>query len=328
MADRSIVTQVGLGDLKFALQEVAQNLFSHINSSLSKAHGLNIINGYVDSNGNDLTTFQDSQGNVMGNYQILFFIGNVPYFAPANLTALAGQPETNGSINTDTAQEDAFSQQGGSAWVTGYTSDQVAQAEAINTDVLVGHTQQIYYATHGNMAVTASTTFNSLGAQVGTHLVTLRYNGLVYQIPVCDRFGGPSQLWRGFGFAADNGFTSNTAVFAHNYSGGYGSGSIFYRDGRGTLPRTVTLQINERQDGSGNWTDVPLAGGSFQLNDGNPVLVAAYDVTYPQTLYTFTISVRTLSDHPILLAVFRVKIVNEAGTIFSPTCFVYAYDLD
>jgi hypothetical protein len=42
------------------------------------------------------------------------------------------------------------------------------------------------------------------------------------------------------------GFTSNTGVFAHNYSGGYGSGSIYYKDGGGTLPRTVTLQINER----------------------------------------------------------------------------------
>lgn len=328
MADRSIVTQVGLGDLKFALQEVAENLFTHINSSLSKAHGLNIINGYVDANGNDLTTFQDSQGNVMGNYQILFFIGNVPYFAPANLTVLPGQPETNGSIDTDTEQADAFSQQGGSAWVTDYTSDQVAQAEAINTDVLVGHTQQIYYATHGNMAVTSSITFNSLGAQVGSHLVTFRYNGLVYQIPVSNRFGGPSQIWRGFGFAADTGFTSNTATFAHNYSGGYGSGSIFYKDGEGTHPRTVTLQINEHQAGDGNWTDVPEAGGSFQLDSGNPVIVGAYNVTYPQNPYSFLISVRTLSDHPILLAVFRVKIVNEAGTVFSPVCFVYAYDLD
>jgi hypothetical protein len=90
MADRSIVTQVGIEDLKFALSEVAENLSTHINASLSKAHGLNIINGYIDSDGNDLTTFQDSQGNVMGNYQLLFFINNVPYFAPALATALDG----------------------------------------------------------------------------------------------------------------------------------------------------------------------------------------------------------------------------------------------
>jgi hypothetical protein len=325
MSDRSIVTQVGIEDLKFALSEVAENLSKHINASLSKAHGLNIVNGYIDANGNDLTTFQDSQGNVMGNYQILFFIGNVPYFAPALATALAGQPATNGSIDTSIVTDNG---PGGSAWVTDYTSDQVAQAQAMNTDVLIGHTQQIYYSTHGSMSVIPQNTFNSLGAQIGTHLVTFRYNGQIYQIPVSNRFGGPVQTWRGFGFAADTGFTTNTGVFAHNYSGGYGSGSLFYKDGGGTLPRTVTLQINERQDGSGNWTDVPLAGGSFQLNDGNPVLVTAYSVTYPQTLYTFTISVRTLSDHPILLAVFRVKIVNEASTVFSPNCFVYAYDLD
>jgi hypothetical protein len=327
MADRSIATQVGLSELKFALQEVAQNLFSHINASLSKAHGLNLINGYVDGDGNDRTTFQDSQGNVMGVYQLQFFIGNVPYYAPADATALEGQPETNGSIDTST-EADEFSQQGGSAWVTDYTSDQVTQAESMNTDVLVPHSQQIYYSTHGNMTVSTSPTFNSLGAQVGTHLVTMRYNGIVYQIPVSDRFGGPAQMWRSFALAADPGFTSNTAVFAHNYSGGYASDPIYYRDGAGTLPRTVTLQINERQDGAGNWTDVPLAGGSFQLNDGEPVIVGAYNVTYPQTLFTFTISVRTLADHPILLAVLRVKIVNEAGTILSPNLFVYAYDLD
>lgn len=328
MADRNIVTQVGLSDLKFALLEVAENLFSHINTSLSKAHGLNIINGYIDSNGNDLTTFQDSEGNVMGNYQLLFFIGNVPYFAPANFTVLEGQPETNGSIDTSTDDDDEFTMRGGSAWVTDYTSDQVAQAQAINNDVLLPHTGQIYYSTHGSMTVTTSPTFNSLGAQVGSHLVTMRYNGIVYQVPVSDRFGGPAQMWRGFSLAADPGFTSNTAVFARNYSGGYGSDPIYYKDGAGTLPRTVTLQINERQDGGGNWTDVPAAGGSFQLNDGEPVLVAAYSVTYPQSLFSFVISVRTLSDHPILLAVFRVKIVNEAGTIFSPNVFVYAYDLD
>jgi hypothetical protein len=82
------------------------------------------------------------------------------------------------------------------------------------------------------------------------------------------------------------------------------------------------------QDGDGNWTDIPLAGGSFQLNDGNPVIVGAYNVTYPQTFTRSLISVRTLSDHPIIMAVFRVKVVNEAGTVFSPNCFVYAYDLD
>lgn len=327
MADRNIVTQVGLSDLKFALQEIAQNLFSHINASLSKAHGLNIINGYVDADGNDRTTFQDSQGNVMGTHQLLFFIGNVPYYAPANLTALAGQPETNGSIDTST-QDEGFDQRGQSSWVTDYTSQQVAQAEAINVDVLIEHTQQIYYSTHGSMTVTTSTTFNSLGATVGSHLVSLRYNNIVYQIPVSDRFGGPAQLWRSFALAADPGFTSNTAVFSHNYSGGYHNDPIYFKDGAGTLPRTVTLQINEQQNGSGNWIDVPEAGGSFQLNDGNPVNIGAYNVTYPQSLYSFIIGLRTLSDHPIPLAVLRVKIVNEAGTIFSPSVFVYAYDTD
>jgi hypothetical protein len=327
MSERSIVTQVGIEDLKFALGEVAENLSKHINSSLSKAHGLNIINGYVDSDGNDRTTFQDSEGNVMGQYQLLFFINNVAYYAPAQATALEGQPETNGSIDTSDT-DDEFDEQGGSAWVTDYTSDQVAQAEAMNVDVLITHTGQIYYATHGNMTVSVQTTFNSLGAQIGTHLVTFRYSGVVYQIPVSNRFGGPAQLWRGFAMAGDVGFTSNTAVFARNYSGGYHNDPIYYRDGSGTLARTVTLQINERNDGAGNWTDVPEAGDSFQLNDGEPINVAAYNVTYPQTIYSFSIGVRTLADSPLLLAVFRVKVVNEAGTVFSPPCFVYAYDLD
>ena len=194
MAERNIVTQDGLADLKFQLQEVAENLSAHINASLSKAHGIVALEGYTDADGNDLTTYQDSVGDVVGNYFIRFTVDNVHYYAPAKTTALAGQEESTGSI--DTGEEDDFQEVGGSAWVTIYASEQAADAEAINTDVLVPHTRVPHWDAHGGMTILNTTTFDTDGHQVGTHIVQLRVGTNVYNIPVSDRFGGPLQLPR------------------------------------------------------------------------------------------------------------------------------------
>jgi hypothetical protein len=189
--DRSIVTNVGIEDLKFALSEVAENLSAHVNASLSKAHGINIVNGYIDASGNDLTKFRDSLGNIMGDYFLQFTVDAVNYWAPAKATALAGQADSNGSVDTST--EEDFEAQGGSAWVTDYTSDQTTQAQSMNTDVLIPHTRQPHWNTHGGMTVATQNTFNSVGGTVGDKVIRIRFGDNVYSIPVSSRFGGPVQ---------------------------------------------------------------------------------------------------------------------------------------
>jgi hypothetical protein len=194
MPDRNIVTQVGIEALKFALAEIAENLNAHINASLSKAHGVNIVAGFIDDDGNDRTTYQDSNGDIIGNYFLRFAINNVIYFAPAVVTALPGQDETSGAVNT--SPEGEFEGQGGSAWVTDYTSDQVSQANAINTDVLILHTRQPHASTHGSMTAVLQSTFSNLGHTVGTHVVQLKIANNVYTIPCSTRLGGPLQAPR------------------------------------------------------------------------------------------------------------------------------------
>jgi hypothetical protein len=194
MAERNIVTQDGLVDLKFQLQEVAENLSAHINASLSKAHGVVVLQGYTDADGNDLTTYQDSVGDILGNYFIRFTVDNVHYYAAAITTALAGQDESTGSI--DTGEEDDFQSVGGSAWVTNYVSQQAADAEAINTDVIIPHTRNPHWDAHGSLTILNTPTYDTDGHQIGTHIVRMRIGGNVYNIPVCDRFGGPLQVPR------------------------------------------------------------------------------------------------------------------------------------
>lgn len=200
MADRNIVTQVGIEDLKFALAEIAENLDSHINASLSKAHGINLITGYVDAYGNDLTTYRDSNGDLVASYFIRFTIDGVVYYAPASFTTLDGQPATNGSV--DTSPDTDTSPESGSSWVTDYTSDQVAQAESINNDVLVEHTRRPHWDAHGGLTVLTQDSFSNLGHKVGTHIIQMRVGGTVYNIPCSTRLGGPVQLPRGVSILA------------------------------------------------------------------------------------------------------------------------------
>src|SRR6185295_17636631 len=118
---------------------------------------------------------------------------------------LAGQPDSTGSIDTS-VDGDAFQNQGNSAWITDYTSDQVQQAQSMNQDVLIPHTRQPHWSTHGSMSILTQPTFNTLGAKVGSHIVQIKYNNSVYNIPVSRRFGGPPQLWRDFGFSTATNF--------------------------------------------------------------------------------------------------------------------------
>ncbi len=47
MAQRNVITQTALSDLKLVLNDIAANLSQHINDSMSKAHGINVLPGAV-----------------------------------------------------------------------------------------------------------------------------------------------------------------------------------------------------------------------------------------------------------------------------------------
>lgn len=94
MSESNIITQAGLSEVKFNLQQVAENLSEHVNASLSKAHSINIVDGYTDTDGNDRTTYQNANGTVVGNKQLRFNVGGAVYYAPCNLSGEGGQAST------------------------------------------------------------------------------------------------------------------------------------------------------------------------------------------------------------------------------------------
>lgn len=303
--DRNIVTQVGIEDLKFALSEIAENLDAHINASLSRAHGINLITGYVDADGNDLTKYYDSNGDVIGNYFLRFVVNSVMYFAPAITTTLPGQDPTTGII--DTSPEGEFDSQGGSAWVTDYTSDQVAQANAINQDVLIPHTRQPHATTHGSMTIVLQDTFSSLGHRVGTHVLQMRIGNNVYNIPCVTRIGGTLQPPR------IGGIPTNLSVSIGSGDPNDCNVPITVPFNGGTKPVEYHWQYNN----SGVWTDItPAASGSLALPGWDSGITFQWaDTSNP----TFRItSVHPGSDQT-RSAQFRCRVTNSASPDSGPT---------
>jgi hypothetical protein len=298
MPDRNIVTQVGIEDLKFALAEIAENLDAHINASLSKAHGIGLMQGFVDADGNDLTTYQDSNGDVIGNYFVRFVVNNVAYYAPAIATALPGQEATTGIV--DTSADGEFEEQGGSSWVTSYTSDQVAQANAINNDVLLPHTRQPHEDTHGSITAVLQTTFSSLGHTVGTHIVQMRIGGNVYNIPASNRLGGPLQPPR------IGGIPTNLSVEI-------GEGDPNDCDVPVTVPflgGTKPVEYHWQYNNSAVWTDItPAASGSLAL----PGWDSGIDFQWADTsVPTFRITKVQPGSNETRSAQFRCRVTNAA----------------
>lgn len=319
MADRNIVTQAGIEDLKFALDELAANLSRHVNASLSKAHGVTVINGFVDSFGNDFTVYRDSSGAVVGNYFVLFQVNNTNYYAPANLTALAGQDSSNGSV--DTSSEGEFTAQTGATWVTDYTSDQVPQAQSMNNDVLIPHTQQPARSVHGGLSVVAQATFNNLGHQVGTHVIKFSYNNIVYDIPVSYTFGIP----RGPVFSQQPVSITNTGSSitpSHRLDT-----AIFFVSVTGTGPFTYLWQISGSPDMSGA-VNLPLNSGSDTIpnypgsgaSSGATSLFSAFPLYYAGGAQP---NLGISAGGPGIFY-FRCKVTGPGGTSYSNTCFLAA----
>jgi hypothetical protein len=303
--DRNIVTQVGIEDLKFALAEVAENLSAHVNASLSKAHGVNIVAGYIDADGNDRTTYQDSNGDVIGNYFLRFAIANVIYFAPAITTTLPGQDATSGVINT--SPEGEFDNQGGSGWITDYTSDQVAQANAINTDVLIPHTRQPHATTHGSMTAVLQNTFSNLGHTVGTHVVQMKIGNNVYTIPCTTRLGGPIQAPR------IGSIITNASVNIPEGEPNTCNVPVTVPFLGGTKPVAYHWQYNN----SSVWTDItPSVSGSLSL----PGWSSGIDFQWSDTANpTFRITGVHPGSNQTRSAQFRCRVTNVAVPDTGPT---------
>ena len=332
MSDRQLLTQSEALPFHEALDLLAQNLKVHINHSLSKAHGINARLG----------NYYDSGGDLVGNIVLEFATGTPPnmtiVYAPAMVTALAPGSTGDGLIRT-TVDANGVTLASGvptrkAALATKFADGILEGALAQNT-LILDHSRIVHGDTepqaHNGVIVLNNAMIDTLAHTVGRRTVRFSVGGVNYELAADPNMSGPPQSWRGFNFNTNTAFTHRNVSVGHDNEQ---TASFYYKDGVGTLPRQVVLQINSNADGTGTWTDVAAGGGSFAPVGGSgSVDVAAYNVTYPVSpYYTFTATAHTGSDNSVLVCTLRVKAISDYGSSnlesFSNTCAFYANDED
>lgn len=310
-----ITTQAGFVDLQNVLSQVANNLNSHVNLPLGKAHGVQLQNGYIDSGGNDLRTYQNSNGIVIANQFAVFYVNGVTYYAPANTTSLAGQPVTTGELNPSGAEESAISLPGGSTLVTDYTAVDVASGTNVN-NLLLAHSRLPFQTAHGQVLAFLQNTYDSSGATIGRYVVQFVYGGVQYSIPCDTRLGGPPQPPRGYTVPVTLAATDDDAFNVSNTP-------ITCVPGAGLQPVSFYWQWSSVTTPP-VWNTIPAAvGGVFHPPGwvdifydwpGGQVLGGA---TNPNTLFIRNANPGSTTTRSIL---FQCVVTNTAGSSASNTC--------
>lgn len=202
-AEKSILTQSSINNIKTWESQLAENLAAHANASLSKAHGMTyryLLSPYLDSSGNDVGVYYDSGGDVVGYHQMQVTYNNTLYFVPLNSSMLDGQPAATGVPST----VGSISTTGGSAWVTDFVSAAQQNMEATN-NLLLPHTQLSHWEAHtvSSYAVLPQSTVDSAGHTVGRYVLKLVYENQELFIPCDTRMGGPPQPARNISITID-----------------------------------------------------------------------------------------------------------------------------
>lgn len=193
-----------------SLDHLADNLAFHVNetpqtgtplplgSSLSQAHGIDLIAGGLDPYGNITTEYRDSANDRVSDAYttgkanfVRFIVGGQPYYAPAQTTVQLGQAVTANLLNSAPTVATA---PGSSALITDYA--EIEQQTAINLDSLFReHLNQPAETAHIVLAVSPSPTYDTASTPhlVATHLIQIQVGGALYAIPCSPRLGGPVQ---------------------------------------------------------------------------------------------------------------------------------------
>lgn len=316
---RHIVTQEELHQIKFVLTQTAENLSEHANDDLSNAHAWELYYGYVDGDGNDLTKYYDSGGNVVGNYMIRICLQNKVIYLPANSTTLAGQTPVTGQTIMQSEEEIlSVLEPGPSRWITAFAEEELEELDVINADYLLEHTILEYVRAHGGMRLLQEITYDQAGNQLGTYTVSFVYEGVRYKIPASIRLGGPPQLMRNQSISPLQG-----RVKANENDGlGDSDQKITYTwyPGPATKPYTRVWQARHPSYPT-SWIDLAEGDHNVSLSGADHRFITLGDT-----------QLLSISDHAgeswSHQCDIRVKVTNVAGTAYSPIAEHWAYDVD
>lgn len=315
--DAPIITQARLKELQYALGVLSNNLATHTNESLAKSHGLTLISGFIDVNGNDLTKYRDSKGHIWGDrFLRITTPDSGVFYAPATIVdpvTFPGKKTTTGAVKTGrTASGERsarFDLPEGTAWVTDFPSQATEDTEIINENLLP-HTNLAHWETHGQIVVYAKTTFDSPSSGiVGDYVAQITIDGRVYEIPCTKRLGGPAQPVSSLGSIPASRLIkigsgdSNTVNVKICISGTPG----------GSAPITFQWQYSNN---SVDWIDMagtqtPLPGGSGRRITHNPATLVE------QCLTIISVHPGSGDTRSIYL---RVRVTNPTGSVFTNVC--------
>lgn len=342
-SQKNLVTQARLQEVKYAQQTLVDNLYAHVNASLSKAHGIELYylpHPTFDANGNDISIYFDSHGDRVGYYYMRFTFNNTSYFAPLEVTGLPGKdpatgisPDTNVGVIVPVIP-------GGSAWVTDFTPEDEQDLIVTNNDVLYPHTLLSHWETHtaGVYQIYTQATYDDAGHKVGTHVARVVVDGSEYLIPCTPGVGGMPQPMR-LPFPAINTLQNSNCNWCSMGRDDAQYGYFWWNPPTGgTLPYTFTWQINsykvlklptkqwwqDPNTGSGTWIDLPYTLTPLALPGGTPE-PGHYYYTLPNKL---TIQVSTGDDSGHVVATVRGKYTNVAGSVYTNYCLFKANDED
>ena len=193
--NQTLITQATLETVDFELNKVAANLIAHANSDLARAHGINVLyyapGSVHDSFGNDISVYRDDHGEAIGDCFVVFTLDSGIYYAPGIFSDLSGQTP----LTTDAFPNVSPPVIKNSPLITNVIAPDLAAAIAVNTDILLPHTLQAYWEAHGGMSAQEEASYDSIGHQIGTHVVLFTFGGVTYKIPCHTKQGGlPSGL--------------------------------------------------------------------------------------------------------------------------------------
>ncbi len=185
---KEIVTQSETAGIANKLTAMSSNLEEHVNQSLSKAHGINVLD----------VPYSDSGGDVMGQRSLRITVGNSVVYAPA-LTASPdpGPASTSsGSVSaTDGSDDTTVGVPNATAVVTRFAAPIEDAIDAV-ISTLGFHAGQAAESVHGDITEISNVILDNRGHKVGRKAIVLKVNGVTYAIPTDVLLGGPPQIPR------------------------------------------------------------------------------------------------------------------------------------
>ena len=340
--EQNLVTKASLEETQTAETLLVENLSAHVNASLSKAHGIifyNLPHPTYDANGNDLSVYCDSHGDIVGNNLMRLTYNRINYYAPINPSSLTGKSPLTGldpSVFISAATAQAAVIPGNTAWTTDFTLQDQQELLYTNDNILIPHTNLSHWETHtgGIYQVLPQIITDSAGHRVSNYIARILVDGAELWIPCDTRSNGPIQPVR-VAFPAITTLQGSNANYCAMGRDDSQYGYFWYNPAAGgELPATFNWEYNTYYApaspwwsdpllGSGTWLPLTNAGG-YQAMPSNPISATAVVDSVNRKLTVIT----SVGDNQTCICTIRGKWTNSVGSVYTNWCIFVANDQD